>query len=139
MFDGWQRLRGEFPCVVHAGLDTDTCIRRSLADLNRKVDQMTDQQAELDTDVQALGGVLGTIQTAEQANTKAVQDVAAEIADLKNANPAVDFSGLETLINGSPDGTTPGLVQAAADVQAGVAAVQGLVPAPAPAPDQPPA
>jgi hypothetical protein len=93
-------------------------------------------QVQLDTDVAALGGVLKNIQDAETANTGAVEAVVAFIATLQTANPTVDLSGLETLINGSADGTTPGLVAAAASVTAGVAAVQGLVPA---APVTPPA
>jgi hypothetical protein len=107
---------------------------------HRKLDLILNQlgairmsQAELNTDVQALQGVLSTIVTAEQANGAAVAAVAAALTAAQQANPGVDLSGLETLINGSPDGTTEGLVQAAASVTAGVAAVQDLVP-PAPAP-----
>jgi hypothetical protein len=87
------------------------------------------EQAQIDTDVQALSGVLTTIQSAEQVNATAVAAVAAAFAAAQQANPAADLSGLDALINGSADGTTPGLVAAAASVTAGVAAVQGLVPA----------
>ena len=92
-------------------------------------------QAELNTDVQNLAAAITTIQTAEGNNTSAVAAVAAELAALQQqvaAGGTVDLTGLESLINGPQ-----GLVAAAASVTAGVTAVQGLVPAPAPAPTTP--
>jgi hypothetical protein len=90
------------------------------------------EQSQLDADVAKLGGVLSDIQTAEQANTAAVQAASDEIAKLiaaQGSGQPLDLTGLEAIINGSADGTTPGMVQAAESVTAGVAAVQGLVPA----------
>jgi hypothetical protein len=115
-------------CGAHAA-----GLARSLARIERKLEKIMSEQSQLDADVQALGGVLTTIQTAETANTAAVAAVQEEIAELQGqiaAGQPVDLTGLEALINGSADGTTPGLVQAAQSVTDGVAAVQGLVPAP---------
>jgi hypothetical protein len=106
-------------------------ILAALVAIDAKLEKIIMTQENLDADVQALGGALADIQAAEVANTSAVEQVAAEIAALQAQNPTLDLSGLDALVNGSPDGTTPGLVAAAASVTAGVAAVQGLVP-PAP-------
>jgi hypothetical protein len=114
----------------HCGTHT-AGLAASLRRIEHKLERIMSEQSQLDADVQALGGVLSAIQTAEQANTAAVAAVQAEIDELKNANPGLDLTGLEALINGSADGTTPGLVQAAQSVTDGVAAVQGLVPPPA--------
>lgn len=118
---------------------TSAELREILARLERiekKVDHMTSQQDELNTDVANLTGAVSTIQQAEQDNTTAVSNVAAALAALQasqGTGQPLDLSGLEAAINGSADGTTPGLVQAAQSVTAGVQAVQGLAPStPAP-------
>jgi hypothetical protein len=112
-------------------LEAWTNLSSRLQAVETKLEQVLMSQAELNTDVQNLQVALGTIQTAEVANTAAVNAAAAELASLKEAVAAgqpLDLSGLEAVINGSADGATPGLVAAAASVTAGVNAVAGLVP-----------
>jgi hypothetical protein len=107
-------------------------ISSRLAAIDTKLGVIMSEQSQLDADVAKLGGVLSDIQTAEQANTAAVQAASDEIAKLiaaQGSGQPLDLTGLEAIINGSADGTTPGMVQAAESVTAGVAAVQGLVPA----------
>jgi hypothetical protein len=104
-------------------------ILAALGTIDLRLEKIIMTQEQIDTDVQALGGALATIQAAEVANTGAVEAVAAEIAALQAANPTLDLSGLDALVNGSADGSAPGLVAAAESVTAGVASVQGLVPA----------
>jgi peptidoglycan hydrolase CwlO-like protein len=70
-------------------------ILRIVRNIDTKVNLMSEQQAELNTDVANLVAALTAIE--------------AEIASLKAANPAVDFTGLE----------------------AAIATAQGLAPAPA--------
>jgi hypothetical protein len=132
--DGLQHLARFIAGLIRDGAASSE-LREILARLDRierKVDHMTSQQDELNTDVANLTAAVGTIQQAETDNTTAVSAVAAALAALLasqgNSEP-LDLSGLEAAINGSADGTVPGLVQAAASVTAGVAAVQGLVPA----------
>lgn len=119
----------------HCGADMPG-LAASLSRIEKKLEKIMTEQSQLDADVQQLGGVLATIQTAEQANAAAVAAVQQEIADLQatqGSGQPVDLTGLEQLINGSADGTTPGLVQAAQSVSDGVAAVQGLAVAAPPA------
>ena len=73
-------------------------IRTELAVLNRKVNHMSDQQAELNVDVTNLTAVVTDVsdQTATLGTDLAA--VAAEITALQAANPALDLSGLEGLI-----------------------------------------
>lgn len=128
----WRMVRG---CPRHCPAGPES-VQGQLDRINERLDEDEMSQAELNTDVQNLLGMVTTIQAAEQDNTAAVAAVQAEIAALQSANPELDLSELEAAINGSADGTTPGLAQAAAAVTAGVQAVQGLAPA---APATPPA
>ena len=59
-------------------------IAQALIDIEAKVDKLMSEQAELNTDVANL--------------VAAVAAVSAEIDALKAANPAIDFTGLETAI-----------------------------------------
>lgn len=131
---GWVRVRLGKRCSWHRGTVLDY-IALALAAIDRKVDHMTSQQDELNADVAQLTTIATGIASAEQDNTTALSAVQAELDSLKNANPSLDLSALEAAINGSPDGTVPGLAQAAAAVTANSQALAGLVPAPAPAPD----
>jgi N-acetylmuramoyl-L-alanine amidase len=112
----------------------DGTVAGALETIIDRLDKIAMSQAEINTDVQALQGAFATIVTAEQANTAAVAAVATEITALQAqvaAGQPVDLTALSALVNGSADGTTPGAVATAAEVTAGVTAVQGLVP-PAP-------
>ena len=100
-------------------------IRTELAQINRKLDHMSDQQAELNTDIASLTAVVTDVSTQTATLGADLTAVAAEITDLQAkvaAGQPVDLSGLEGLV------TTAQGSQAALDST--VATATGLVPAP---------
>lgn len=101
-------------------------IRRWMEDITEKLEIIMSEQSQVDAGVQAIEGDVAAILAAETA-------IAAEIASLKAANPALDLTGLD---------------KAVADLAGAASAVQGLAPAapapvptpaPVPAPVTPPA
>jgi hypothetical protein len=93
--------------------------------LDAKVVLMSDQQGQIDSDVQALTNGFQKVSDAETVNAAAVQAVADYIQTLKGGAP-LDLTALDGLVSKSAD--------AAQAVTDGVAAVSGLVPAAPPAP-----
>jgi septal ring factor EnvC (AmiA/AmiB activator) len=84
-------------------------ILQSLHQLHRKVDIMSEQQTQVDQDVQAVEGDVAAI-------NEAVTAIQAEISGLQSANPGIDLSGLNSAVN---------------DLANATAAVSAVPPAPA--------
>lgn len=110
---------------------TLTAIQNQLTVLNRKVDHLSSQQAQLDADVQALTAVLGDVATQTTSLGTDLKAIAAEITALQqqiaNAQP-VNLDALNALV------TTAQSTQSGLDTA--VSTATGMVPAP-PAPPVP--
>lgn len=87
---------------------TDRQLQQQLIRIETKVDLMTSQQDEINTDVQTIEAGVANLGTAAAA-------IQAEIDALKQQNPALDLSGLD---------------KAAADLTGAVSAVSALAPPP---------
>jgi predicted nucleic acid-binding Zn-ribbon protein len=114
--------------VERLSVDIDERVLPLLRTLNRKVDRMSEQQAELDQDVQALGGMVSDVATQTSQLGTDLSAIEQWIADQPTDTP-VDLSGLTSLVQ------TAQQTQQGLDSQ--VQAVTDAVPS-APAPDQPP-
>lgn len=126
---GLQHLARFFASLIRDGAASSE-LREILARLDRiekKVDHMTSQQDELNTDVQALSAALGDVATQTGSAVTIAGQIQAEIASLQSANPALDLSGLDALAQ-SATATASGLDGAVSQLAA-------LVPAPVPTGD----
>lgn len=85
---------------------TNRQLQQQLDRIEQKVDLMTEQQDQINTDVQAIEAGVANLATAAAA-------IQAEIDALKQQNPALDLSGLD---------------KAAADLTGAVSSVQALAP-----------
>lgn len=86
---------------------TNRQLQQQLNRIETKVDLMTEQQDQINADVQAIEAGVANLATAAAA-------IQAEIDALKQQNPALDLSGLD---------------KAAADLTGAVSAVSALAPA----------
>jgi hypothetical protein len=85
------------------------------------VDILMTQQDNLDADVAALTAALGDVSAQTGAIGTTTQQIADEIEQLKNANPALDLSALDQLAANA--------AQQAGALDSAVQGLAGLVPA----------
>lgn len=96
-------------------------IRAGFATLNRKADHMSDQQAEIEQDVQEIDTDLGTISTQAGQVVTNLGDIATQITQLQAqiaAGNPVDLTSLGNLVTTAS--TTAAAVAAAASQAAGM-------------------
>jgi CII-binding regulator of phage lambda lysogenization HflD len=105
-------------------------LEEQFAALNRKVDHMSDQQAEIEQDVQEIATDLGTMATQAGQVVTNLGDIATEITALQQqiaAGGTVDLTSLTNLVT-----TASTTAQAVAAVAAQAAGMDPNTPAPAP-------
>ena len=110
-----------------------TILSAEVTHTNRKLDHMSDQQSELNTDIEALTAVVTDVSAQTATLGTDLTAVAAEITDLEAkvaAGQAVDLSGLTGLVAAAQSS------QAALD--SAVAVATGLVPVPVTPPEPTP-
>lgn len=115
--------------VERLAVDIDDRVLPLLRTLNRKVERMSDQQAELDSDVQALTGVVSDVASQSTQIGTDLSAIEAWIA-AQPANTPVDLSGLTSLVQTAQSSQQT--------LDSAVGQLTAAVPA-SPAPDQPPA
>ncbi len=101
----WHHHHPDPPSAILCEL---TAIRESLSVLHRKVDTVMSDQSQLDQ-------TAANIETDVQAINSGVQNVQAEIAQLQQANPSLDFSGVNSALNDLASATS-GVTAAGAEV-----------------------
>ena len=109
-------------------------IHNELAQINRKLDHMSDQQAELDTDIATLTAVVTDVSAQTATLGTDLTAVAAEIADLQAqvlAGQPVNLAGLTELVTAAQASQTA--------LDAAVTTATGLVPPPVTPPEPTPA